>query len=551
MENPKAIVDEIPTVRSLFAKFERINDPLLSSFISAVPGRFSDLATYLEGLNRPANKSIMYNRSILNSFALKFHKDAGTLTSGVEQSAQKLCDPNTLLLVSTHQPNLFAYSGVFKKIVLLETLKRSVNKASPEKSIVNIFLIVDHDFIDEVWVRLAQLPSIQHSSGILDLRFPVPSSQKWQMVHAVPPPGRTIVENWKKQIRSWIKKLSASGNLSRESAMANLDRFWPEVEAALSRAKSYADFNSFIMSRVVNSAWEYDTLFVRLSEISAAFKSGYEFLVSNSDKYSETLKNAEIAFMRHGIDTGVSFSSHAYSPLWLHCTCGSKAPVRLYKNPRPMLAGQCMSCKRDLEVLLSSHSNPDLSADINRLSPRAIPIPLLLSRDLQIACYASGTGGIGYLMDMAFIAKKLSIDLPQIAIWPSRDIYCGIGQADALAAMHGIQEDIDPFLQRLYQRNEEYENRIRPLIAERSRKNSSGEPMDPVLEQLFALKEEQRLLRKMIKLAEKVRNAVNLSPCFIDYLVNFGVSETEKRWRTHLLQKDNLALPVLFDLPLT
>jgi hypothetical protein len=149
------------------------------------------------------------------------------------------------------------------------------------------------------------------------------------------------------------------------------------------------------------------------------------------------------------------------------------------------------------------------------------------------------------------LQKKLSIDLPQIAIWPSRDIYCGIGQADALAAMHGIQEDIDPFLQMLYQRNEEYENRIRPLIAERSRKNSSGEPMDPVLEQLFALKEEQRLLRKMIKLAEKVRNAVNLSPCFIDYVVNFGVSETEKRWRMHLLQKDNLALPVLFDLPLT
>ena len=40
------------------------------------------------------------------------------------------------------------------------------------KKIVNLFLIVDHDFMDG-WIRLALLPSVKHSLGRLELRLPV------------------------------------------------------------------------------------------------------------------------------------------------------------------------------------------------------------------------------------------------------------------------------------------------------------------------------------------------------------------------------------------
>jgi len=67
-----------------------------------------------------------------------------------------------------------------------------------------------------------------------------------------------------------------------------------------------------------------------------------------------------------------------------------------------------------------------------------------------------------------------------------------------------------------------------------------------LLSQLFELKEGQRRIRQQISTAEKIRNAVSLSPCFIDYAVNFGMAGTEQAWRNHLTVNGDLASPVAF-----
>ena len=44
-------------------------------------------------------------------------------------------------------------------------------------------------------------------------------------------------------------------------------------------------------------------------------------------------------------------------------------------------------------------------------------------------------------------------------------------------------------------------------------------------------------------MAFKVKNAVDFNPCFVDYVVNFGMTNTEVQWREHLLKNGNLAAP--------
>jgi hypothetical protein len=44
-----------------------------------------------------------------------------------------------------------------------------------------LFVIVDHDFMDETWMRLAQLPSPMNASGILELRMPMYNSKRWTL----------------------------------------------------------------------------------------------------------------------------------------------------------------------------------------------------------------------------------------------------------------------------------------------------------------------------------------------------------------------------------
>src|SRR5919206_3156213 len=556
-------------VKSSFSKYEKVNNPIVSEFISSIPTSFVDIVNRMSHVytynNYHANDFVLNNRIKLQKFIRKFHLDADTLTLDVNNKITLLGDPRTKLFVSIHQPNLFAYSGVFKKIVLLQAVKDLIEKQeeekNPNKKIVNFFLIVDHDFVEDMWIRIAQLPSIKHSLGRLELRLPVSNSKRWQLVCNIPPPGRTVLDQWKKQIMFWIKKNSSSyvSPSIKPRLIDNFNQFWNEVELSYQKARSYSDFNSFLMSQIVNKVWGYDTLFVRLTDISSVFEDGFKYLISNFNLYSDALRKAEGMFLRHGIDTGVSSSSYLNAPVWVHCKCGSKAPAKIYdkqasgggiEGQETMLKGICISCKNDVHVNLGKKCTMDLLKEeevIHQLSPRAIPILLLLSRDLGIACYASGTGGsMDYAVVGSMVFKALSINIPPTVIWSSKDIYYGIGQSEALELVQLTkQSDIVPYLKSLKEKEVEYKNKIIPIIAERNHRIKSGEPIQTLLEHLFELKEQQRKIRRGIKMTQKAKNAVSMSPCFVDYAVNFGVANTEIQWRENLLNNNNLASPVI------
>jgi hypothetical protein len=131
-----------------------------------------------------------------------------------------------------------------------------------------------------------------------------------------------------------------------------------------------------------------------------------------------------------------------------------------------------------------------------------------------------------------------------VLVWSSRDVYQGIGQSEASAAMPA--QDMELYLQALEKQNEECEKMVRPLLSKRREKIWAGESIDDLLTRLFELKERQRRIRQQINNAKKVRNAINLSPCFIDYVVNFGMAGTEQPWRDHLLKDGRLGSPVVF-----
>jgi hypothetical protein len=567
-------------INDLFCKYQAANHDVISEFISSIPPTLQDAVSRLvhdSNSYPPMNDIVLSNRVNLQKCIEKFHLGAGTMTPGVRESATLLSNRKTRILASAHQPNLFAYSGVFKKMVLLHTLKHAVTEkqaAASRITAVDLFLIADNDFLDETWLHLAQLPSPKHTSGVLELRFPASDSKKWQMVSAVPIPERVILDRWREQVSSWISNCCASLTSSsvnyKSQLLSNFEEFWQEVEIAYSKAKSYADFNSFLMSQIVNKIWGYDTLFVRLNDIAPVFEDGFKYLLCNFKKYSDSLKKADNIFLRSDIESGVSPSAYLNAPVWIHCNkCGGKASVNVrVKHPQQqqqegtedqknqhgqnlMLEGSCNSCKRYIEVTFDNDDDKLLDEekeeeDIHRLSPRAIPLALLLSRELGITCYVSGTAGIRYLVYGSFAFKELSVNIPLTLIWPSKDIYYGIGQSEALE-LAGLTKhsDVVPYIESLKQKEAGYTNKITTLIAERSKRINAGEPIQTLLSEICDLKEECIRIRHLIVSADKVKNAVNLNPCFIDYAVNFGMAYIEKQWRQNLLNNDNLSAPII------
>lgn len=543
--------EEVPLqVSSLFAKYKNIESPTVSQYISSIPNKFSEALNILLSPWFSANFSstdyTLANRIRLGQYIRKFHSQAGTLSPNVNDSISMLSDRFSKILVSIHQPNLFAYSGIYKKIILLEALRSIAESKNPNAKLINLFLIVDHDFLDDLWIRMAQLPSIRHKAGIFEIRTLVNKSKRWQMVCNTPPPPRSILESWRKQIKLWIKNASTN-KFDKTFVLGNFDELWAVVEEAYSRSRTYADFNAFFLSKVVSGIWGYKTLFVRLSDISPVFDKGYEFLLSHYNTYSAAVEKAEKFFLQRNINTGVSSTAYLNAPVWIHCKCGSKASAKVSKvNEDFLVRGKCMSCKNDLQIEFKDTRQFRLTEEvIQKISPRAIPILLLLSRELGIGCYASGTGGsTGYSILGSLIFKELSIKMPLTVAWPSEDVYVGLGQSEALEHLQLKHvDDVLNHMQELGIEDSERSMKIRPLLMERDRLIRQGKSIDGVLSELILLKEEQRKIHRMIKVVQKVKNCLHVKPCMIDYGVNFGLKSVETLWRQNLIKNDNLMLP--------
>ena len=542
-------------IRSLFSQYERVNNPILSEYISSIPESLSDAVKRVrEQLTVTNIENILSNRRKLAKHIAPFHEQAGTDFPAVDKNRMNMQTPSAQILVSIHQPNLFAYGGVFKKIILLQTIKSMLEKGNDTTEtntrFINLFLIVDHDFMDDVWIRVAQLPSVRHSDGILELRMPITDSNRWKLVRNMEVPSVTIVEHWRKQVASWIKNGALSLGLEKNERLAlfeNLEQFWKEVDESYNRARSYADLNSFIISRVVNKLWGYDTLFVRLSDISEVFEGGFNFLLNNFRKYSRILSESDMMFLRNGINTGVSQSTYLNAPVWLHCKCGSKASVKLNEVESGIfdLSGTCISCKRPLTVRLNG-SQTIPGGTLNELSPRAIPILLLLSRDLGLCCYASGTGGsMDYTMVGRLVFKELSIRMPITVIWASEDVYSGLGQREALQSLKFKNSaQVIKYAEHLRIALSNFNAKVAPLLSKRKDLAKDGQDLQGVLNELAVLKQEQRNTRQLLKISDKVIKATTLKPCIIDYAVNFGLGNTENMWRNTLIQNDDLATPI-------
>ena len=538
-------------VKTLFSKYRGVENPTITEYISSVPDTLSEAVDLVNSTwfneSFSATDYTLTNREHLSEYVRRFHTAANTLTPAVNSAIGLLSDPSSKLLVSIHQPNLFAYGGVYKKIVLLETLKGLAESKKPNSKLVNLFLIVDHDFLDEIWMRTAQLPSIRNKGGVLEIRTPVSNTKRWQMVCNTPPPHKQILESWRKQLKLWIKN-AATNNFDKSVLLRNFEGLWTDVEGAFIRSKSYSDFNAFFQSRVVNGIWGYKTLFVRLSDISPVFDKGFEFLLSGYDKYSRAVEKAEKYFLERNISTGVSSTAYLNAPVWIHCKCGSKASAKVREDKVGIiLRGKCMSCKSDLQIDFENTKGLKLSKEvIHKVSPRAIPILLLLSKELGIGCYASGTGGsVGYTIVGSLIFKELSIKMPLTVVWPADDMYVGLGQSEALEYLQLRQRsDVIDYLRTLRAEDFAMSREIRPMLEERNLLVNEGQPIDEILSKLFKLKERQRKIHSMIKVVEKVRNSLQIKPCFLDYGINFGVKNTEANWRNNLIKNNNLMLPL-------
>lgn len=525
---------------------------------------------YKRNKNKKSFEGVCEKRAKVVDYIDVFHKMCGTLTPSVKRRMEDLRNERCIILMTAHQPNFFAYSGVFRKATLNFTLAKKLERLL-KVPVVNFFGIADQDFADDRWVRSCQLPSVQRSAGILSIEVKLPEKL---MLNRVDGPSLDLLEKWKAEVEKWLVETIRSVNrlckeqgfeqlsstYSESPLLNNFEFFWDIVEDCRERSDKFSDFSAFIMSKIVNDVWGYDTVFARFSECQQVFVDEFAFLLSHSEKYSKLLKEAKEMPHEEGLEGGVSDQEPWLAPFWYHCDCGSKVKLFLTEKDGTLFGtGNCTRCAKHHDLRFGPKENPKpRMLDIaSRISARAIPMCLVFFKGLLPSCYVGGVGGIDYLTEAEHVAIGLDIPFPPIALWRPHDKYMGIAQVEALLELKRICKDLG--VQDLSTARSLLESRVSEIhgcldkleskkqrILEESGKNPNDEKLKEEIKKIslsqtgITRSSDLSVISHELKILENFSTVFDLIPSIVDYAVNIGLEETSSQWIRYLSENGSL-----------
>ncbi len=516
---------------------------------------------YHKSLEKQDSPLVLKQRKWLAEHVRKFHGECGTLTPRVEEAIENLANGSCLLVMTAHQPNLFAYGGVLRKATLSCILTEKLRE-SLRLPVVSFFGVADQDFTDDRWVRSAVLPDVEKRGGLFELSFDVPEKL---MLNRVPKPSKQVLDDWRIEIKNWIerkllrierscKSLGLQFDDEGAGLAGNFEDFWRLVKDAYEKAETYSDFNAFTMSRIVNEAWGYDTLFARFSECQQVLGQEFCLLLSNFDDYSLYVKEATM--FPEGSEGGVYEQEFETVPFWYHCDCGSKARLKAEQTGKSFFGrGQCVRCGKEYRLDFGSKRDANVSEFLSKISARSLPMPLVFFHGLNVGCYVGGVGGTAYLKQTRFVAKHLNMTFPPVIIWRPRDAYFGVGQLDAIMTLRKLSGTADltklaKIEADIRRKIADVQSKVDQFESEKERFSSSGHrKTEQQIEDLKVLSARQNKVRKEadfsllvqnLGLLEKAAAVMDLYPCIVDYAVNVGLEETSQQWITFLQKNGSL-----------
>ena len=450
-------------------------------------------------------------------------------------------DPDdTIILMTAHQPNLFAYSGILRKIALLKAVEGRISKMAGSKKVVCFYGFADHDFINNKWVRSAEMPAPLKRDGLLRFTVNLDKKDLFLPTNMIGKPSGEKLSSWRSQIEGWISencslavKYAKSFDTGVDSdnilkiSKDNFAGFWKYVDDANSNASNLAEFSSFVLSTIANNVLDTPVVFANFSDCFTAFGKEYEWLLSNAKGYSDAVEGSEAALKGAGIDSGLTSDVGELLPVWVRCSCGSK--YRLASVSPEKFEGKCMRCDKQAsysyeQLIALLKSSPEL------FQPKSISMPLAFSRAFDMSFYVTGLGGIGYIIDSKAVSEKLGSPLPPIAYWNVPDNYTRIErlacawEAGRISKLYGLGASAIPV--------DSLSDAAKGMLAELSGKIEDGSVAKT------AVSERDRQLLEMMP------KSLGVQSCAVGYAINIGLGPTYRQWIDFLAGGGKLNEPV-------
>jgi hypothetical protein len=510
---------------------------------------------YHSDRQRKNGSYILRQRKEIGSFARKFSAKALALTksdnavlSRIESKINSLSqkDPDDIiLLMSAHQPNLFPYSGVTRKIALMVALREEIKEITrASKEVVCFYGIADHDFIHNKWIRSAELPAPMRKEGTLRYSVKIPQKDVMLPANKISKPSIETIDSWKSQTRNWLHEnatmaqkyvrlhyLSPTSNsMDLESIVrGNEEDFWRLVYAAYSVSETLGEFNSILLYLIAVEIFEEPILFANFSDCFTIFGDEYSWMLDNAKLFSEIITSSEAKLKSSGIDSGLAEDIGEVFPVWLKCSCGSK--YRLAEQSKAIF-GKCQRCGSEISYSIQelkelTQKDPEL------FEPRSITMPIAFAKSTDMSCYIGGIGGLGYLLHTREISDQFQSPLPPTPFWYVDDIYislellCSALQVKRLAKLYSVA-----LPKQIGMDSGKIDNAASIIISVIESEMSKGAlPRNPETQR------DKQLLYN-------IKTSVKSKGCMLDYAINIGLKSNFEQWIQFLRNDGRMQVPV-------
>jgi hypothetical protein len=423
--------------RNLFDFFNSRNAAIRSQYtdviahFEATPNLLAERIFKYSIDSAPRNVETAIEPKNLAKAATEFHKQAGTLTNELKEECEFIREDSPRIRLA-HQPNIFPYLGVSAQFFLMN-VTASIIQQRYKNHVVQIYLIVDYDVADESRFRTVHYPDASRKKGMFNLSYAIPSMYLNKPMYKIPKPTKDQVESWLALVRSSISKELAylrRNHLDEKkynTVFGNLQEIEKYVWQAYARADSFADFNSFFLSKLVNSCFSLPVLFIRGNQMHKWFTKTWQFLLDNLHKIDDAERFAIERIRSAGISTKHR-KDVATFPFWYLCeVCDER--VRLRYDTTQEVQGVCSACGREFKFNLSNPSN--LLSSPSRLAPTVLLDDISDIVGLKASGGVSYIGGAEHILISNIMAKEIGLKVFPQAVWRPKMISYGVSEFSA------------------------------------------------------------------------------------------------------------------------
>lgn len=452
------------------------------------------------------NSKQLGNLAKLMQISKAFHEDAR-----IRFKEYRLTD-KMIVLESGHQPNFLPHSGVWKKVFLLDFIKRKLIEDG--ENAIALFGFADQNLSTASLLYANHIPAL-NKNGSEKIGFKLKESDEWKCFNCIEKPS---IESWREEMsrveQFYIenaRKLNVDSSEIKERLNKISELMWKSYDLG----RNFADVNAYFISKVCTEVFDLDVLFFRYSDVQREriFVDEWRKIILNLNVYNNVYN--EVIFEKK-LDIAQVQLDHF--PFWYHCDCGGKVDLSMVNSH---CSGTCPVCEREY-ILKFDIEFRDLDKYFDRMSLSAVARNIIFSEGLGTALFISGAGGgLRYGLISNELARKLKFHLPVTLAWISRDYYLGLSHRGALQElMHTFELKIEDVL------NSKLNEKI----------NSYRDVLHRKIEELEG-KEEKKVIQKYrgryINSATQVnivKKTFSVVPSMLDLFVNIDSKAILESW---------------------